>query len=1184
MEWIKNEGDVDIAIDDMIARIIEEIEEFQNYGSGFRWDSSVRLDIKVMEKGRGLARSHKVGTFIQTPPWIARRRAVHNMKPPKEDNKCFAWALLRGMYPLKGELGGIQRQSVNDLKDHLQELVLPKNASYPIPLDSRIFLAIEEKNTWCSFSVFYLGHREGEIYQVYLSHFRRERERHIRLGVITDPRDSSKAHFVLIRKMGALLGKTHKEQQEICEYCLTFHALNKIKDHEALCRSHQPTKVIMPTPNSEDHKLQFRQWQYRLVAPFVIYADFECLLLKPENATQSVVHQHVPCGFAYTIICQYSFHEKEFSSFLKKPLKEIRTYIGPNAAATFLQWLWDDAKLLWSLVNEKAKEYEEQPGDREAFITATHCHICSRPFVAGDRKHLDHDHFTGEYRGAAHDTCNEHYTTWKKYYQVPVIFHNLRGYDGYIIIRGVKDVLPKTVKIEPIAKSPEKYTSFTLCMPDSKNEQKLSIRFIDSIQFMQGSLDQHVNNLRNSFKDEKDLSSAFSIVSERLPFVIGQSDSLSSSQFQMALRKGIFPYEYMTSMDSLNETQLPNKEAFSSSLSGRKLSDEEYQQALDAWDIFHCQTLGDYTKVYVALDVLLLACVFERFRATCLHPTQGYGLDPVHFVTAPSLSWSAMLYHNYKQNIIIETMIDEDMLLLVEKGIRGGMCQVFHPLANANYKGMNQKNIPYLPTYNEHLPESHILYLDANNLYGWAMSQPLPFGDYVWEKYLEERPNPSVAIQGHDPSIWFEEDMKLISSYIQQLDPFGPYGWILEVDLDYLKELHDKHNDYPLCPERKRMTPSPYTIQLAEKLGLNVLQHKERKLGYEKLVLDLSDKRNYVIHYRNLQQCLDLGLQLKKVHRVFRFKQSAWLKSYIDMNTERRKQAKDSVAKDFFKLMNNSIFGKTMEQVRKRRNVEFIIGNKKIQRAKKILSSPFIKSYQIIEDDAILALNKHHQKVVMNRPVILGMTILDLSKLHMFNFHYKVMQKHFGDRLQLCYTDTDSLVYLLTAKEIGASVFDDLRGIQDEYDCFDYSEMKDDHHPLLIGQDKMKNARVLGKFKDELFGKPLIQFIALRPKMYSMIGEDDEEKSRRKGIPKTVTMRHQDYLKVLWLGSGESVSFQRIDHNKHFELQTLKLTKKGLNACDDKSHYFDALKSVRYGHYSIPQKIQQSHVTDLTLQ
>jgi hypothetical protein len=205
--------------------------------------------------------------------------------------------------------------------------------------------------------------------------------------------------------------------------------------------------------------------------------------------------------------------------------------------------------------------------------------------------------------------------------------------------------------------------------------------------------------------------------------------------------------------------------------------------------------------------------------------------------------------------------------------------------------------------------------------------------------------------------------------------------------------------------------------------------------------------------------------------------------------------------------------------------------------------------------------------------MILGMTILDLSKLHMFNFHYDVMLPHFGlSRLKMCYTDTDSLVYLLTASAPDKSISQDLRYIQDRHQCFDLSEIADPQHPLLQGGvDKMRNARVLGKFKDELFGIPMIEFIALRPKMYSMLVVNRKEKSRRKGIARSVVLKHEDYRRAFIQGQVDNVSFQRIAHDSRFRLVTLQHTKRALNACDDKSYYVDAFHCLRYGHYKIAQ-------------
>lgn len=313
--------------------------------------------------------------------------------------------------------------------------------------------AIEELNPWCSFSIFHLGTKKDNIRQIYLSLLRRERPLHVQIGVLTHKNDANKVHLVLIQRMTALLNKTKKDQQDICEHCLTLHSKSNIAQHEQDCWSHAPTHIKMPEPTPEDKnwKIEFHQWQYRLPAPFIIYADFECLLMNPQGLNKeeqeqlhhqkaAIVHHHQPCGFAYSIQCAYSEHQGLINPVLNLSLRHIRTYIGPHAEEEFLRCLCSDVQFLYYIVANCEKSYKEQPGDRERFAAATHCHICTLPFQPQEEKVLDHDHFTGLFRGAAHRVCNSKYTTWKERYQVPIVFHNLRGYDSYIVIRAVRKV------------------------------------------------------------------------------------------------------------------------------------------------------------------------------------------------------------------------------------------------------------------------------------------------------------------------------------------------------------------------------------------------------------------------------------------------------------------------------------------------------------------------------------------------------------------------------------------------------------------------------------------------------------------------------------------------------------------------------------------------------------------------
>jgi len=251
-----------------------------------------------------------------------------------------------------------------------------------------------------------------------------------------------------------------------------------------------------------------------------------------------------------------------------------------------------------------------------------------------------------------------------------------------------------------------------------------------------------------------------------------------------------------------------------------------------------------------------------------------------------------------------------------------------------------------------------IQYLDANNLYGWAMSQPLPVGDFGW---MDEK----------EKENWFEFPNQECR------------GCILEVHLEYPKGLHDLHNDYPLAPER---------------LMVNRV---------EKLISNLGDKKNYVLHYRNLKQYLDMGLKLTKIHRGISFFEDAWLKPYIDLNTQLRNKASNKFEIDFFKLMNNSVFGKTMENIRNRVNVHLVNSQKSLKHYSAKPNFHHLATF----DENLVAVNMKKTELVFDKLVYLGMSILDISKALMYDFHYNYVKKKYGSKAKLLMSDTDSLMY-----------------------------------------------------------------------------------------------------------------------------------------------------------------------------
>ena len=350
-------------------------------------------------------------------------------------------------------------------------------------------------------------------------------------------------------------------------------------------------------------------------------------------------------------------------------------------------------KMIWEI--QEQIQYEKE----------TECWICNEKFD-GDDKVRDHCHFTGRYRGAAHNSCNLKY---KKPNFTPVVFHNLSGYDNHLFIKNL-GFSEGNIDCKP--KNEEKYISFTKRIQvgsyTKKEETKPlhhQIRFIDSFKFMATSLDNLVHNL---------LKDAFNNVKRYY----------ADDKLELLTKKGIYPYEYMATPKKLKETQLPSKEAFYSVLNDEGISDENYEHAEKVWETFEMKNLEDYHNLYNRVDVLLLVDVFENFREICI---KNYNLDPAHYYTAPGLAWDAALKTT---KVELELLSDMDMLLMVEKGIRGGVSMISNRYGKANNKYMGDR-------FDDGEPSKYITYLDANNLYGWAMSKPLRTHGFKWMKESE---------------------------------------------------------------------------------------------------------------------------------------------------------------------------------------------------------------------------------------------------------------------------------------------------------------------------------------------------------------------------------------------------------------------------------------------------------------
>ena len=356
------------------------------------------------------------------------------------------------------------------------------------------------------------------------------------------------------------------------------------------------------------------------------------------------------------------------------------------------------------------------------------------------------------------------------------------------------------------------------------------------------------------------------------------------------------------------------------------------------------------------------------------------------YMSAPRLAWKACLK---KTEVELELLTDNDMSLMVEGGIiRDGISQAVYRYARDNNTYMNN--------YDKRIDSSYLMYLDANNLYGWAMSQKLSVNNFKW----------------------LDDVSKLNDSFIKNYNENNDEGYILEVDVEYRRQLFNLHKDFPFLPKREIC---------------------------KKLICSIESKEKYVAHIKALKQALTHGLKLKKVHRVIQFNQKAWLISYISMNTKLKKDSENYFEKDFYKLMNNSVFGKTMANVRNYRDIKLV---KTKRRKKRLVSEPNYHAHKKFSDN-LMAIEMKKTKVKMTKSIYLGLSILDISKTLMYKLWYDYVKPKYGDRAKLCYMNTDSFVIYIKTEDFYKDIADD---VERWFDTSNYDE--NGKRPLSIGKNK----------------------------------------------------------------------------------------------------------------------------------
>lgn len=1003
------------------------------------------------------------GSYKPLPEKIANKRCCVNVK--NDDDKCLLWSIASALYPVKEHPERTSHYDISKIKC--------KNVRFPSTLND--VKKVEEQN---DLAINVYGLDKGQATQIYHSE---------RKGRVINLLWADTNHFCWIKNFNRFMGcsnnkKTKNRDKKVrkyfCDSCgFGFWSPKKLQEHKDNgCEA----QFVRYPPKGQDI-CKFNSLGKMIEHPLCIYADFESALkLALKQASQKtknteVLQEHDAIGCGFQVICRGN-----------DKLNEYRSFVGNNAHDWFIDHLIQKADEYSQFLNVNTP-YALSEEERLAFEMDTQCHLCGGSFSDTDelRKVCDHNHVTGKYRGPAHNKCN---LLLRMPNFVPVVFHNLTGYDGQYILNSLcRGFANDGWEISVIAVSGEKFKSISFTK--RYGLEKFTYRFIDSFAFLSSSLDVLAKNLRDS--DKHFTRSAYP----------------DQTKFNLVNKKGFLPYDVIDSLEALQMKQLPAFKDLKPVMG--EIDEEHYNNGLKVWEEFGCSTLQDYLEIYLKTDVLLLADVFETFRNLAM---RDYRLEPLHYISLPSFAWDAMLL---KTKVELQLITDPDMFNMIERSKRGGVSFIAHRHAKANN--------PYIAGYDPKKRKTYLMYLDANNLYGWAMCKPLPVDGFKFAKVMT-----------------VEE--------LMAIDVDGKTGYFIECDLEYPTSLHLSHSLLPLAPENVKVRND----ELSDYQKL--FESKEE----EKLCTNLKDKKNYVLHIRNFQQYVKLGMKCTAVKRVISFNQKPFMEPYIMDNTRFRAKAKNDFEKDFYKLMNNAVFGKTMENVKNR--IETVFTDTDDATIKKMVQKPtYTGFFDKIKNTAMFVMEQ--RQVLLNKPIAVGCAVLDISKTLMYDFHYNVMLKKYGvERLRLCMTDTDSLLYWIATED----VYEDMRGMKEWFDNSEYP--KND-----INYDET-NKKVLGKFKNEeakFEDKPnhITEFCGHRSKLYAYQTAIGGQEVRAKGTEKSVakTIQFSEYLRTLETGEEVKKSMTCIRSTNH-NLQTIRITKKALCAFDDKRYLVNNVFSVPHGY------------------
>ena len=903
-------------------------------------------------------------------------------------------------------------------------------------------------------------------------------------------------HYMYISDLDSFLGSYETQlgtkRQRLNKHCINclsgFSTEETLKEHQLICLKNEVQKISLPAAGK---KLKFDKHLNSFGHEFIGFADFETYLAPFERTSHkkckncqemgdislckhatSVLNNQEPVCYSLVfvdreknIVFQRSECSDDIMPLFFKALEDAQELLLPQLQAAKKQMVWLDS-------------------DQETYKNAKSCHICKEPFESEKDKVRDHCHRSGRWVGAAHAKCN---VDRRVKNTLLCYMHNFSGFDSHFVIRYYRQLQGREKRVRGLAYNSEKFRTVDVG----------KMQFVDSLSLLDAGLGELVNDL----------------VKEKHSFPILEASGIYDTEEQRELlvkSKGIYPYEYITSYETLLETELPPIEKFYSTLKDERVSEADYEQAQATFRAFKCRDLRDYTRLYCHLDTLQLAEVMLEFMQEV---EKDFDLCSTNYISLPQLSFDAMLKST---GVELDYIPDQEMTLLFENSIRGGVSYV-----NTRHVDVEKEG-------------GIIEYYDANNLYGKAQMEFLPMGNYRWLS---------------------EEELKQFDDLevLMKKPKDDPKGWALEVDLVYPEELRKSrmHQNMPLAPEHLQIFHCDLSEYSRECLNVTTGKKSNERYHSSKLCGTFNDKNRYLVHYRNLQFYLRHGLKLTKIHRVIEFDQGDFSKQYIEFTAKKRATSTSDFKKRMAKLLANANFGKWLQNVRK--YIEVKIVTKESAAAKYINSPRYISSRQLSPD--LIGIFMKKKKVVLDRKYSIGFSILEISKLIMYEYFYETIVPRFGEEnVDILLSDTDSFVLHIRnhtrerAREMMADVMDysNLAKTDSFYDS--------------------SRAKVPGYLKSETPTSEILECVAPKSKCYALrsvpVGssssEGEEEKKESvekkcKGITKSriKKMKIDSYRECIQKMSVIRTQVARLQSRDH-NVQTILQNKISLSSFCDK--------------------------------